>query len=276
MPPYGLPFIGPVSMFDLHSFLRSRFRKEPQIDPTDPDFVFDSFSIYRHKKPIIENLSVSFSPGSLTAIVGPNGGGKSTLLELMADPIHKKTTGVYHRGVFPRRLTGYLPQKSEAKRFFPLSVKDIVSGGLWHELGPFLPMRAEHFKRVREVIQRVGLQGYSYHTMNKLSGGQFQRALFARLAIQDPTLLLMDEPFNGIDENTQKDLLVLFQQWHAQKKTIIAIMHDLNLVRRFFPQTLLLARDYHIFGKTEEVLQTHFFEEAIRRSKTWELQNHEG
>lgn len=266
----GRRLLGFLEMFGVHSFWRTHFKKTPYIDPTEPDFVFDSFSIYRQNRAIIEDLSVTFSPGSLTAIVGPNGGGKSTLLEFMADPIHKKTTGTYHRGLFSRPLTGYLPQKSEARRFFPLSVKDIVSGGLWGELGPFLTMRMEHTQRVREAIQRVGLQGYSYHTMNKLSGGQFQRALFARLAIQNPLLLLMDEPFNGIDEATQADLLVLFQQWHAEEKTIIAVMHDFNLVRRFFPQTLLLARDYHVFGKTEEVLQPCFLEEAVRRSHTWE------
>jgi len=273
---YGLLFTGLFSVWAGPSFWRSCFQKAPPSDLTNPDFVFDTFSIYRQQRPIVENLSAAFSPGSLTAIVGPNGGGKSTLLELMADPLSQKTTGKYHRGIFARQLTGYLPQKSGAKRFFPLSVKDIVSGGLWHELGPFLSMRAEHVARVRDAIQQVGLQGYAHHMMSMLSGGQFQRTLFARLAIQDPLLLLMDEPFNGIDEATQADLLVLFQQWHEEKKTIIAVMHDLNLVRRFFPKTLLLARDYSVFGKTEDVLQRCFFEEAIRRSHTWEQSSWEG
>lgn len=233
-------------------------------------FIFDSFSIYRQGRAIVENLSFTFATGALIAVVGPNGGGKSTLLDFMADPVHKQTTGTCDRGIFSQKLTGYLPQQSEAQRFFPLSVKDIVAEGLWHELGSFSPMHAHHLHRVQEAIHWVGLKEYTSHPISMLSGGQFQRALFARLAIQDPLLVLLDEPFNGMDEATQADLLALFQQWHGKKKTILAVMHDLNLVRRFFPQTLLLARGYHAFGETEKVLHPSVLEEARYRSQTWE------
>ena len=107
---------------------------------------------------------------------------------------------------------------------------------------------------MRQALDRVGLEGHARQPLDTLSGGQLQRTLFARLMLQDADVLLLDEPFAAIDQRTTDELLALLRQWHAQGKTVLAVLHDLHQVRAAFPRTLMLARELLAWGDTDAVL----------------------
>lgn len=204
------------------------------------------------RHPAVHHLDCVFGHGSLVAIVGPNGAGKSTLLKAIAGEL-LPIEGSYRLGV-PRERIAYLPQSNELDTRFPVSVFDMVAMGLWRQLGPFGGLSAAQHEAVQATLRRVGLSGLEQRPIGALSGGQLQRARFARLMLQDAELLLLDEPFNAIDSRTTETLAGLIQEWHAEGRSIVAVLHDLELVRRIFPDCLLLAREALGFGPTCEVL----------------------
>ena len=203
------------------------------------------------RHPAVHHLSLRWAAGSLVAIVGPNGAGKSTLLKALAAQLRPLSGHI--EGLAGRRVA-YLPQSPQIDRSFPVTVQDLVQLGLWHEVGALGRWRGEHRLRCREALAAVGLQGFEARTIDTLSGGQFQRALFARLMLQDADLLLLDEPFAAVDENTSADLLQLLKDWSASGKTVLTVLHDLGLVRSHFPHTLLLAREPVAHGAPAAVL----------------------
>jgi zinc/manganese transport system ATP-binding protein len=139
-------------------------------------------------------------------------------------------------------------------RSFPITVTDMVALGLWHEVGAWGGYRHTHRQRCAQALQQVGLAGFGQRTLATLSGGQFQRALFARLVLQDAPIILLDEPFAGVDTRTSRDLLALLTTWHTEGRTVLAVLHDLAQVREHFPHTLLLARELVAAGPTAQVL----------------------
>ncbi|MEC7205004.1 MAG: ATP-binding cassette domain-containing protein, partial [Pseudomonadota bacterium] len=137
---------------------------------------------------------------------------------------------------------------------FPLSVVDLVAMGLWREIGPFGWLDRARRARIDAAIAAVGLTGLEGRSIGTLSGGQLQRALFARLLLQDARLVLLDEPFTAIDARTLSDLLGVIQGWHGEGRTVITVLHDTETVRAHFPDTLMLARELVAHGPTEKVL----------------------
>lgn len=204
------------------------------------------------RHPAVHHLSGEVQAGSLMAVVGPNGAGKSTLLKGVAGAL-RPFSGRITRGPQAQR-TAYLPQAADIDRSFPIHVYDLVATGLWDRSGLFGGIGREDRARIDEALASVGLTGFERRPIGTLSGGQMQRALFARLLLQDAGLILLDEPFTAIDARTTRDLLDLVRRWHAEERTIVAVLHDLDVVREVFPQTLLLAREAVAWGPTDETL----------------------
>lgn len=218
-------------------------------EPADIELLDLTAGYERH--PAVHHVSLRWPSGDLAAVVGPNGAGKSTLLKAVAGRLRAMHGSV--RGVTPLDIA-YLPQISEVDRTFPVTVADLVAMGLWHELGPLGRASRAQRRRVDEAIAAVGLQGFEQRTLDTLSGGQFQRALFARLMLQDAPVVLLDEPFTGVDARTLEDLICILQRWHEAGRTVIAVLHDFDLVRAVFPTTTLLARELVAHGPTAQVL----------------------
>ncbi|MFA7666658.1 MAG: ATP-binding cassette domain-containing protein [Burkholderiaceae bacterium] len=201
---------------------------------------------------VVDGVSGCFAPGSLTAIVGPNGAGKTTLLKGLLGLIGPCRGSVVRSADGP--ATAYLAQSREGVDGFPVDVADFVAMGLWPRIGSLAAVTRPLAARVGQAIAAVGLQGREHHWVGELSGGQFQRVRFARLIVQDAPLILLDEPFAAIDRQTTVDLMRVVTGWHAQGRTVIAVLHDLELVRAHFPQTLVLAGRVLAWGATDRSL----------------------
>jgi zinc/manganese transport system ATP-binding protein len=201
----------------------------------------------------LERVSGIFGPGSLTAVVGPNGAGKSSLLKALAglQPLCRGDI-TYSQPI--RGRLAYLPQQSELDRDYPITVAELVALGAWRSIGAFRQLSENLLPSIDGAIAQVGLEDFADRLIAELSVGQFRRALFARLIVQDASLILLDEPFAAVDEDTTAELIQLIKSWHREQRTIIAVMHDLDQVRACFPTTLLLARHCIAWAETELAL----------------------
>ena len=218
-----------------------------------PAIDFQNLTLGYDRHPAVSHLQAKIPKGSLTAVVGPNGAGKSTLLKGVMGTLVPLEGRVLFDPL-SRENIAYLPQQSDIDRTFPLTVVDLVALGLWRDIGPFGWLRQEHRSRVDAAIAAVGLTGFESRVIGSLSGGQMQRAIFARLLLQDATLVLLDEPFLSVDARTMADLICLIQNWHNEGRTILAVLHDNETVRAHFPDTLILARELVAYGPTNKVL----------------------
>ncbi len=205
----------------------------------------ENLTVSYDRHPAVHHLTGGFAAGSLTAVVGPNGAGKSTLLKAIAGLL-KPDEGRIACGA----EIAYLPQVAEIDREFPIAVADFVAAGAWSRCGGFRALRVD----VGAALGRVGLESFAARGIGTLSGGQFQRMRFARLILQDAPVILLDEPFAAIDARTVADLMRLIGAWQAAGKTVVAVLHELDLVRAAFPETLLLMREAVAWGPTRAVL----------------------
>ncbi len=201
----------------------------------------------------VTGITGRFAPGSLTAVVGPNGAGKSSLLKAIAGilPLRSGTIRSAARG---KSDVAYLPQQVDIERTFPVSVGELVALGAWRNFGAFRRPPDAVFDRVAEAAAGAGLEGLLDRPVESLSVGEFQRALFGRLLLQDAPVILLDEPFAAVDERTTEDLLRVVLHWHEAGRTVIAVLHDLGQVRAHFPTALLLARSCIGWGDTTSVV----------------------
>jgi zinc/manganese transport system ATP-binding protein len=235
---------------------------------TPPPIVLRNLTCVHDRRPAVHHVSGCFASGSLTAVVGPNGAGKTTLLRAIAG-LHRAEAGEIDRGGLPVRRIGLLPQALSLDRSFPIACRDVVALGAWARLGPFRRLTAALADEVAEALAAVGLAGFERRLIGSLSAGQFQRVLFARLMLQRAPVLLLDEPFNAVDARTAADLLQVIRRWHEEGRTVVAVLHDLDLVERAFPQTLLLARHLVAWGPTPVALAAEMRARARLAAEAW-------
>jgi zinc/manganese transport system ATP-binding protein len=210
----------------------------------------------------VAGITGRFAPASLTAVVGPNGAGKSSLLKAIAGILPLRS-GTIRSTAGGTSDVAYLPQQVEIERTFPVSVGELVALGAWRSFGAFRRPPSAVFDRVAEAAAGAGLEGLLDRLVESLSVGEFQRALFGRLLLQDAPVILLDEPFAAVDERTTEDLLRVVLQWHEAGRTVIVVLHDLGHVRGHFPTALLLARSCIGWGDTASVVT----EENLARAR---------
>ncbi|MBM3534886.1 MAG: metal ABC transporter ATP-binding protein [Alphaproteobacteria bacterium] len=233
-----------------------------------PEIRLEGLTLAYDRHPAVHHLSGSFVPGSLTAVVGPNGAGKSTLLKALAGLI-KPAEGRVTLSSLQQRDIAYLPQQADVDGSVPLSVLEVVALGHWRRMGLFGGLRGDDIEAASGALSAVGLAGFETRAIGTLSAGQFQRALFARMMLQNAKVILLDEPFTAIDARTTADLLDLVRRWHDEKRTVVTVLHDYDQVRRNFPETLLLARELVAWGPTEDTLSAGNLLKARAMAESW-------
>ena len=233
--------------------------------PCEVGVSLENVTLGYERHPAVHHLSGTFCEGSLTALVGPNGAGKSTLLKGLMGLL-SPLGGKINRRLAP----AYLPQQAELDRSFPLTVEEVATFGLWKKIGIWRPITSTLLRQVQSALDSVGLSHFAKREIGSLSGGQFQRMLFARLLLQDAPLILLDEPFTAVDERTTRDLIALVKELHKEGRTIIAVLHDLEIIRIHFSETLLLARELVAWGPTSEVLTEEYLAKARALQEAWD------
>lgn len=190
-------------------------------------------------KSITPPLNGTFHAGTLTALVGANGTGKSTLLKTLAGLV-PPVSGSVELAV-SRKQMAWLPQHSEIDKTFPITVFDLVAMGYWQVCGWFGGINRAMRQNIMAALAQVGMEAFATAQPGSLSGGQLQRVLFARLLLQDAPLLLLDEPFTGVDSATEKLLIEHLKARHRAGCTLIVVLHDMATVAAHFQQSLCLS-----------------------------------
>ncbi len=234
---------------------------------TDACLTFRDLTLGYHSHPAVHHLSGAVRAGSLTAVVGLNGSGKSTLMKGIAGILRPMSGACIAKKT---QSLAYLPQQSELDRSFPARVIDLVGLGLWPRRGLLGRHNAGDRQTLTDALIAVGLEGFEKRPLDSLSGGQLQRTLFARVIVQNANLILLDEPFNAVDEKTVVDLIGLIKDWHGEKRTVMVVAHDLDLVREHFPEALLLARRAVAWGSVNNVLTSENLARARHFHEAWD------
>jgi ABC-type Mn2+/Zn2+ transport system ATPase subunit len=211
----------------------------------------------------LESVSLSVPKGSMMAVVGPNGGGKSTLLKLLLGLITPWHGSVCVLGSDPttaRRRIGYVPQTGSGDWSFPATVGEVVMMGRYRRLGWLRrPGRAD-WVVVHQALERVGMADRRDRQVGELSGGQQQRVFFARALVQEPELLLLDEPLAGVDALTERDIHLLLRELADRGVTVVFTTHNLSTVAEQFDLVAFVNRRIVAFGRPAKV----FSEQTLR------------
>ena len=226
-----------------------------------PAIVLDQLTLGYDGAPAVTNANGAFAMGRSTAIVGPNGSGKSTLLKALAGRLKPLDGAVRLQGL-TRRDIAYLPQEAGMDRDFPITLADHVALGFERRLGLFRGLGAAEQARLAQALAWVGLKGLERRPIRSLSGGQFQRALFARVVVQDAPVILLDEPFAGLDEAATADLVQVIDRWRSERRTLAIVLHDLGLARALSDETLIMGRGAPVWGPTPDVLTPDYLRPA--------------
>lgn len=228
-----------------------------EANPTDhgpsPLSVYDLTVAY-DRKPVVWDVEFDIPNGSLVGIVGPNGAGKSTLLKAIMDLIPRASGRVQIFGDTYRKnrnRVGYVPQRESVDWDFPVNALDVVTMGLYREVGWLLPVRKRHRDKAMEALDRVGIADLAFRQISQLSGGQQQRTFLARALVQDADLYLMDEPFAAVDAATERAIVDLLNDMKARGKTAVVIHHDLQTVAEYFDYVVLLNMRVVAHGPVE-------------------------
>lgn len=227
----------------------------------------EDLSVAYQIKPVLWDVDLDIEKGALMAIVGPNGAGKSTLLKAMLGLV-KKASGSVHfffeneKTTDQKNRIAYVPQSSSVDWDFPTTVLDVTMMGRYGHLGWIKRPKKRDRDIAMEVLQKVGMQDFAARQISQLSGGQQQRVFLARALAQQADIYFMDEPFKGVDVQTEKAIVGVMHELREEKKTVVVVHHDLQTVPEYFDWVTLLNIRVVASGRVSDV----FTDENLRRT----------
>ncbi|MDV0429357.1 metal ABC transporter ATP-binding protein [Lactiplantibacillus sp. DA1] len=206
--------------------------------------------------PVFTDVAVNFNAGKITGIIGPNGAGKSTMIKAMLGLIKFQTGTVEYEGralkQFQKQIA-YVEQRKDLDLTFPINVFDVVLTGTYGKLGLFRePTKADR-QRCQAALEQLDLADLTQRQISQLSGGQLQRVFVARALVQEADIIILDEPFVGIDLQSETTIMTILRQWRDAGKMIIAVHHDLNKVSRYFDDLVILNHGIVDYGPVDAV-----------------------
>lgn len=207
-------------------------------------------------KPVLWDIDLYIPKGKLVAIVGPNGAGKTTLIKVMLGllkPISGAVKFGEHNSSPPKNSIAYVPQSGSVDWDFPATVLDVVMMGRYGHLGWFRRPKKADRALAMKTLEKVGMQDYANRQISQLSGGQQQRVFLARALVQQAEIYFMDEPFKGVDAQTEKSIVQLLKDLKESGKTVIVVHHDLQTVSDYFDWVTLINLRIVANGPVEEV-----------------------
>lgn len=213
----------------------------------------------RHAPPALADVTFAVTEGLRVAVVGPNGAGKSTLFKALVGLLPTQTGEILIHDVpfgAHQECVAYVPQREQVDWRFPVNAQDVVMMGRYGALGWLRrPSKRDH-EIVKRCLEQMDIAALAERSIDELSGGQQQRVFLARALAQEPHILLMDEPFTGVDITTQEATLALLDKLKAQRVTLIVSTHDLNLAAAHFDRVLLLNRRIVAYAEPAIALTT--------------------
>ena len=220
-----------------------------------------------NSKPVLENVDLTLPRGRLAAIIGPNGAGKTTLVKAILGLIPKVDGEI----IFPeidgkKPKIGYVPQSESIDWDFPVSVLDVAVMGCYGRLGWVKRPTRDDKSFALQMLKKTGMEQYADRQISRLSGGQQQRVFIARALVQRADIYIMDEPFKGVDADTERSIISLLKELRTAGKTVIAVHHDLATVKDYFDHVTLINTRVIANGEVEKVFTDENLDLTYRRS----------
>jgi ABC-type Mn2+/Zn2+ transport system ATPase subunit len=229
----------------------------PDSDRSTPVLRAQDLSVHYGPRSALDSVTLEIMPGTITSLLGPNGAGKSTLLKAFAGVIDPTHGSVWYRDHAIRRPVQdvtYIPQRSDADWTFPISVVETVLLGLARRTPRWRPFSHDERRRALAALDHVGLEPLAHVQIGALSGGQQQRVFLARALVACGNVLLLDEPFTGVDVPTQELFLTLFERLRERGVTIVFATHDLQQALQSSSRAILLNNSVIADGPPARVL----------------------
>ncbi len=202
---------------------------------------------YRKQK-VLTNVSLSVEDHDFIGIIGPNGGGKTTLVKIILGLL--RPMGGSISSSLDKSEIGYLPQGNQVDESFPITVREVVASGLEHGLKIGIGIRRSEKKKVQEMLEKVGLESLQHRSIGELSGGEFQRAMLARAIISSPRLLVLDEPDTHVDNQFEMELYNLLKVLNATM-AILLVSHDIGTISPYIKTIACVNKDLHYHTSNE-------------------------
>ena len=216
-------------------------------------------SIGYSQTPVLTGITLSLSPGHALALIGPNGSGKTTLMRALLGSAQVISGEVS----CPLDFLGYVPQNSDIDLSFPINVRQVVEMGMYPKTKLLRPLSREQKEEVSAALEQIGLADRARERFGTLSGGQRQRVLVARALVAKPRMVLLDEPFNGLDEPNREALLSLISQAKAQGTAFMISTHDYRVATEVCDESLIVAGHQVAYGPTSQVFRPEIINEAF-------------
>lgn len=235
------------------------------------ELVVEGLSVSYRETVALKDISFATSCGNRVALIGPNGAGKSTLLKAIAGLVRRDAGSILWRGARVSKWSrefAYLPQREEVDWSFPITVRGLVEMGRYPQTGWWKRFTAADNVAVDRALEALDLGELEHRQIRELSGGQQQRAFLARSLAQEAHVLLLDEPFTGLDRNASHALGELLTTLAREGRLIIASHHDLATAKVLFDEAVVISTRQYAFGSVSEVLDPSTIDRAFDSRST--------